>query len=161
MIYPPNSNKEYCGRPFEFDGRAVNFELKPHRIIICLALFPSREVVAYKFVDGKAPDKQVLLQQKELDSPPDATAYLADFQNGYLCLLTVSDDHKLKQDCQISITPFEVSKLEPEMSPGNFLKCTPAEKIDYTLEDPPSSPAEQSSSKIWTPIGSFVVDVEY
>lgn len=160
MIYPPNSKIEYCGRPFEFDGRAVNFELRPHRIIICLALFPSTEVVAYKFVDGKAPDKQVLLQQEELDIPPDATAYLADFKDGFLCLLTVSDDHQLKQDCQISITPFEVSKLGPEMSPGNFLKCTPRKKIVHTVEDPLASPAEQSSSKIWTPIGSFVVDLE-
>ncbi|CAL5410335.1 unnamed protein product [Camellia sinensis] len=158
MIYPPNSKEECCGRPFEFDGRAVNFELRPHRIIICLALFPSTEVVAYKFVDGKAPDKQVLLQQKQLHIPPDATAYLADFKDGFLCLLTISDDHQLKQDCQISITPFEVSKLEPEMPPGNFLKCTPWEKIDYKLEDPSPVPAEQPSSKIWTPIGSFVVD---
>lgn len=170
MIYPPNSNKEYCGLPFEFDGRAVNFELRPHRIIICLALFPSREVVAYKFVDGKAPDKQVLLNEKELGIPPDATAYLADFQNAYLadfqneylCLLTVSNDHQLKQDCQISITQFKVSKLiESEMSPGKFLKYTREGKIDYMLKDPLPSSAEQSSFKIWTPIGSFVVDVEY
>ncbi|KAL7241828.1 hypothetical protein ACSBR1_014419 [Camellia fascicularis] len=150
MNYPLNNDKDEqgCGFPFDFDGGAVMYD---GDVLICLV--PSKGVVAYKLVGGKVMDTQVL---EGLEILLDVTfAYLADFGEGYFYLLTVSNDDQPKQDCQICITPFQVSKnfkygLRQRSKMTKILNCCIGKKLIHSTE-------QLAPHKIWSPIGCFVV----
>ncbi|KAL7211188.1 hypothetical protein ACSBR2_014127 [Camellia fascicularis] len=145
MKYPLNNDKDEqgCGFPFDFDGGAILYD---GDVLICFV--PSKGVVAYKLVGGKVKNTQVL---KGLKIPLDVTfAYLADFGEGSFYLLTVSDDDQPKQDCQICITSFQVSKLKDGLGITKILKCSNVKKLIHSTE-------QLAPHKNWSPIGCFVV----
>lgn len=149
MKYPLNNDKheQGCGFPFDFDGGAVMYD---GDVLICLV--PSKGVVAYKLVGGKVMDVQVL---EGFEIPLDVTfAYLANFGEGYFYLLTVSNDDQPKQDYQICITPFQVSKFKY----GLRLKSKMTKILNYCIGKKLIHSTEQlAPHKIWSPIGCFVV----